>query len=224
MAGQAVRRSLVPEAEPIPATTAWPISWSATFVGGLTAVAILILTGLIGIAIGAHQLSHGEAARPLGFWSLLYTVASAFFSFVAGGWVAGKINGDRRSETTALHGAVAWALCVPAIFMLLAVGVGSYFGPWYGDLGRLSTPANASPELRRPAEATPTAGRTAAAGAVTAPTPRAQAEARAMRNAALGGVTALVLGLAGSVIGGWMASGEPMSLRYRRPVSPSYPA
>jgi hypothetical protein len=37
-----------------------------------------------------------------------------------------------------------------------------------------------------------------------------------MRNAALGGVTALLLGLAGAVVGGWLASGEPMSIRYRR--------
>ena len=32
------------------------------------------------------------------------------------------------------------------------------------------------------------------------------------RLAALGAVTALLIGLVGSVIGGWMASGEPMSL------------
>jgi hypothetical protein len=222
MATQAVRRTIVPEAEPVPAITAWPISWSATFVGALAGLAVLALTGLIGIAIGAHELSQGEIARPLGFWSLLYTVAAAFFSFVVAGWVAGKINGDRRSETTSLHGAIAWVLGVPAIFVLLASGAGMYLGPWYGDLGRLSTPAYAAPELRRPAEAAPTAGRTVTTGAVTAPTPRARAEARAVRNAALGGLTALILGLAGSIIGGWMASGEPMSLRYRRQVE-SYP-
>ncbi len=31
------------------------------------------------------------------------------------------------------------------------------------------------------------------------------------RNVALGAVTALLLGLMGSVVGGWMASGEPMT-------------
>jgi hypothetical protein len=39
---------------------------------------------------------------------------------------------------------------------------------------------------------------------------------RATRNAALGAVTALLLGLVGSVIGGWIASGEPMTLTYYR--------
>ena len=44
------------------------------------------------------------------------------------------------------------------------------------------------------------------------PTTRNVSDAIALRNAALGGVTALLIGLVGSVIGGWMASGEPMRL------------
>jgi hypothetical protein len=38
------------------------------------------------------------------------------------------------------------------------------------------------------------------------------AAALAARNAALGSLTALLLGLVGSVVGGWMGSGERMSL------------
>ena len=40
--------------------------------------------------------------------------------------------------------------------------------------------------------------------------------ARAFRNTALVTVAALLLGLVGSVLGGWMASGEPMSVTYYR--------
>jgi hypothetical protein len=36
------------------------------------------------------------------------------------------------------------------------------------------------------------------------------------RNTALGALTALLLGLVGSVLGGWMASGEPMSFTHYR--------
>jgi hypothetical protein len=42
------------------------------------------------------------------------------------------------------------------------------------------------------------------------------AAATAARNAALGTVTALLIGLMGAVIGGWMASGEPMSINHYR--------
>ncbi len=214
MAIQAVRRSgAIPES--LPATTAWPVSWSAVVIGGFSAITFLFLAGLIGVAIGAHRLGQGEPTR-LGFWSLAYFVASTFFAFVVGGWIAGKISGDRRSETTSLHGAIAWVLGVPVLFVLLSLGSGSYLGGWYSGLTRVGLPAASGVSVQRPA--TP-AGQTAPT--VTAPTARAQAEAKATRNAALGGLTALVLGLAGGVLGGWMASGEPMSLRYRREATPS---
>ena len=37
-----------------------------------------------------------------------------------------------------------------------------------------------------------------------------------MRNTAVATVVALLIGLIGSVIGGWMGSGEPMTLTYYR--------
>jgi len=211
MANQAMRRSIgvAPGPEPMPATTAWPVSWSAVVIGGLSAIAFLFLTGLIGMAFSANRLSQGEATR-LGFGAIAYLVITTFLAFVIGGWIAGKINGDRRSETTSLHGAIAWILCVPTLFALLALGSGPYLGTWYGGLTRLGQPAGTRVEVQGsavPSQGTP---------AVTATTGRAQVQAKAARNAALGGVTALVLGLAGSVLGGWMASGEPMSLTYRR--------
>jgi hypothetical protein len=214
----------IPGADAMPATTAWPVSWSAVFVGALSALAFAFLAGLIGVTIGASQLSQGEATRPFGFWSMAYTVAAAFFAFAVGGWVAGKMSGDRRSETTSLHGAIAWLLCLPTLIMFLALGGGPYLGTWYGGLAGLSGRAGlaAAPDVRPTAE--PAGSARAGATTVTAPTARARAEARDSRNAALGGLTALVLGLAGSVLGGWMASGEPMSLRYRRPVAARVPS
>jgi len=46
---------------------------------------------------------------------------------------------------------------------------------------------------------------------------------RVTRNTALTAVTALLLGLVGSVVGGWLASGEPMTLtrdRNRTGITP----
>ena len=42
------------------------------------------------------------------------------------------------------------------------------------------------------------------------------AAANAARNTATAAVTALLLGLVGSVIGGWMGSGEPMTFTHHR--------
>jgi hypothetical protein len=76
--------------------------------------------------------------------------------------------------------------------VLAALGAASFFGAWYS--GFAGTPVWAS------------------STAVTA-NPDA---ALAARNSAIGAVTAMLLGLVGSCIGGWLASGEPMSLTYRR--------
>ena len=90
-----------------------------------------------------------------------------------------------------LHGAIAWLVTIPMLLILAALGAASYFGIWYGGLA--GTPAWAPP--------------------VVSVDPQA---ALIARNAALGAVTALLLGLIGSVVGGWMASGEPMTFTYYR--------
>jgi hypothetical protein len=172
----------------------WPLSWSAVWVGTLTAIALVLIFGLVGIAVGAHRAGH-----PLGRWhdmtflTLLWSVLAAFLSFVAGGWVAGKVAGLRRSESAMLHGAIAWLVAVPILLVLSSVGASAYFGTWYGALA--GTPAWVTPA--RAAAEDPAA-------------------AIAARNAAVAAVTALLLGLVGGVVGGWLASGEPMTFTYYR--------
>jgi hypothetical protein len=180
------------ERELEPGWRPWPV-WSAVWVGALSALAVGLVIGLIGYAIGAHQLT---APRTTTFSNVrlvttIFSVAGAFFAFVVGGWVAGRILGARRAEPAILHGVVAWLVTVPVMLLLGAVGATVMWGGWYGGLV-------ASPAWM----ATP---------------PTTPEIAAAVRNGALASVAALLLGLVGSVIGGWMASGEPMRLgHYRR--------
>jgi len=169
----------------------WPINWSSIWVGTLAAVALGLVFSLVGAALGAHQLGPGgRIARwsDVGVLALAFAICGAFFSFVVGGWVAGKINGYRKAETDMLHGAIVWLVAVPILVVFAALGGGALFGVWFGGLGL--TPVWVTPSA---VAADPTA-------------------AAAARNAALAALTALLVGLIGSVIGGWMASGEPMSL------------
>ena len=175
------------------ATKAWPVYWGAIWAGALTALALALIFGLIGTALGAHQVGKKVVnLHDLTFWGLVFSVAGAFFSLVAGGWVTSSIAGLRRAEDAALHGALTWLVALPLFLVLAALGAASLFGSWYGGLA--GTPVWASSTN---VSADPNA-------AVVA------------RNSAIGSVTALLIGLAGSCIGGWWASGEPMSLTYRR--------
>jgi hypothetical protein len=174
---------------------AWPVYWSAVWVGTLASLTLAMIFGLVSTAVGAHQLGTAgqitkwsEVARS----SVIFIVFGAFLSSALGGWTAGKVAGIRRSEPAMLHGAVTWLLALPLLLVLLELGGGGAFGGWYGGL--VGSPA-------------------------WVPVPNAAVDPNAAilaRNAALAAVTAVLLGLAGSVVGGWLASGEPMTFTHYR--------
>ena len=169
---------------PLAAGTAWPIPWGAAWVGALTALAVGLIIGLLGYAFGITELAPSRAfawdeIRP---GALVLGIGGAFFSAVAGGWVATRLAGLRRAEPAMVLGGIVWLLAIPLMLGVTAVGGIGLFGAWYGAFGAASP--GADPAL-----------------------------VEAFRDAAVACAAALLLGLVGSVLGGWMASGEPMSLR-----------
>jgi hypothetical protein len=164
----------------------WPVAWSGLWVGALAALAAVMIFGLIGFAIGAHEVSRTVSWKSVRFMTVVFNIGGAFFAFVIGGWAATRVAGIVRAETAVLHGALVWLLTIPMLLALAAAGVGWHLGGWYGAL------------------ASPLAGASAEELAASA------------RNGALATVAVLLTGLMGGVIGGWMGSGEPMRLTARR--------
>ncbi len=145
-------RALAPSVAWVP----WPVSWSAVFVGALATMCALVMFGLIGLCIGALALQPGSLLdwRNLSFVALLFTVSTVFFAFVIGGWAAGAIAGQRRSEASALHGAISWLVAVPMLLVMLSIGAGGTLGLWFSAFGkdglRPSIAAPAQSERRLP--------------------------------------------------------------------------
>lgn len=164
---------------------AWAVNWSAAWVGALAALTAALIFGLVGTAAGATSLDKFSSFKTISRTEVAIVICAAFFAFVIGGWCAGKITGAKHSERTILHAAIAWLISTPLILAMLAVGAGNAFGGWYGGL--------ASP-----------------IGAVVA----APATPDVVRGTALAALTSLLVGLIGSVIGGWMSSGEPMTFTH----------
>jgi len=203
----------------------WPIHWSGIWTGALAASAAVLLFGLIGIAIGAHLLTPEHRVvdlRKIALGTLIYSVVSAFLSFVIAGWVSVKIGGILRSEPAIIHGAITWLLAVPLLMVLATLGAGAFFGSWYGGLsGTPSWGTHAGAPFERPEapgpNATP-AERTQYREAQTSYRAKVdqwnQDTPQVTRNSALGAITALLLGLIGAVVGSWMASGEPMTFTH----------
>jgi hypothetical protein len=213
----------------------WPVNWSAVWVGALATLVAVLIFGLIGIAIGAHLLGSEHRVvdlKKLGIGALIFSVFSAFVAFVIGGWITGKIAGIFHSEPAMLHGAVTWCVAVLLLVALAAGGAGSYFGGWFGGLaGSPTWAAAAAAPYDRP---DPLA--VDATAEERAQFKMAQAEylqkvrqwkeetPKATRNSAIGTVTALLLALMGSVVGGWMACGEPMNFTHYRTRKTAPPA
>ena len=205
----------------------WPVNWSAVWVGALAALVAVLVFGLIGIAVGAQLLGPEHRVvdlKKLGIGALTFSVFSAFVAFVIGGWITGKIAGILRSEPAMLHGAVMWCVAVPLLAALAAVGASSYFGGWFGGLAGTpswAAPATAPYDRPDPLAADATAAERAQFKAAQADYEQKvrqwkEETPKATRNSAIGAVTALLLGLIGSVIGGWMACGEPMNFTHYR--------
>jgi hypothetical protein len=165
---------------------AWRVNWTAVWIGALTSIAAALVLGLVGTAAGATAIKTISSWRTISFGEVAFAVCAGFFSMAAGGWAAAKVAGLRHSEPAILHAVVAWLVALPLLMLLLAAGAGNAFGGWYG--GFITSP------LVAPVAATPDV----------------------VRNTALAGLTTLLVGLIGAVIGGWIGSGEPMTLGHHR--------
>jgi len=172
--------------------TSWPVYWDAVWVGALAAIVAVVLFGFIGTAIGAHKAGvEGRITTwsGVGLGGLVFAVFASFLAFVIGGWIAARIAGITHAEPAMLHGAIAFLVATVGLLALASFG-GAVLNGWYAAF----TPSPVVP---------------AAPGAPVDPN-----AAKAAGNGALAAAAALLLGLAGSVIGGWMGSGEPMNLSH----------
>ena len=115
-----------------------------------------------------------------------------FAGLVFGAWAAVRVAGIRRSEPAMLHGAIIWVAAVFVMFVVAGMS-GAIWSGWFASLA--PTPIPALP------------------GQAVDPN-----VAIAARNGALAAAAALLIGLMGSVIGAWVACGEPMTVRSYRAI------
>src|SRR5258708_33577471 len=98
----------------------WPVNWSAVWVGSLASLAVALIIGLIGLAVGAHLLGPEHRVvhlHKVSLAALIFSVCGAFFAFVVGSWSAGKIAGILHAEPAILHGVIVWLVAVPLLLV-----------------------------------------------------------------------------------------------------------
>jgi len=205
----------------------WPVNWSGVFVGALATLAVGLVIGIVAIAVGAHVFDANN--RIIDLKKVTWTVAGigicgTFFSFVIGGWIAGKIAGTLRAEHAMLHGAIVFLVAVPLMAVADLIGAGGLAGSWVGSLAGsagLSAMSSAAAPFEKPEDPGANAS-DEAKQEYTKSLDKYKADVKqwkeetpkAVRNTALFSVTAMMLALVGAVIGGWIASGEPMTFTH----------
>ena len=174
--------------------TGWHLSWGSVLVGALAGLVAAVLFSLIALAIGAHKAVDDRILKwaDLGPVTIIVSVLGAFFASVIGAWVAAKMSGARRAEPAILHGVAAWLVTMGIVLLFAALSGANTVGGGY--LGGLTPPGAPAPST----------------------TPVDPNTAIAIRNAAVGSILAILIGLMGAVVGGWFASGEPMNVNYYR--------
>lgn len=105
------------------------VSWGAIFAGAAIAMAIMVLLGLLGVAIGAtiSDPVSGDtpSAEAYGVGAGLWWIVSGILALLAGGWAAARLAGLRRKGEGPLHGLVTWAVTTTALVLLMSSAIGA---------------------------------------------------------------------------------------------------
>lgn len=148
-------------ASPIPAATVRPdsrsyIEWGAVFGGAFVAVALSFLLLTFGSAVGLSVVSPwsnpGTVATALGFGTAIWFLLSALASFIAGGYLAGRMRAKRGDATEheveirdGIHGVLVWALAV-VIGAVLTASTAASIARSGAEMGATAASSAAGPQ------------------------------------------------------------------------------
>ena len=173
----------------------WHLDWGAVWTGALAMLVAAALFSFIALAVGAQKSVDARVLKwaDVPFVTIVFSVLGAFLASAIGGWIAARMSGARLAEPAILHGVVAWLVLMGVVMALASfAGAHSFAGGYLGNLTPPGAPA-------------PTAG-----------TPVDANAALAIRNAAVGSVLGILIGLMGAVVGAWIGSGEPLTIAHYR--------
>jgi hypothetical protein len=119
------------------------VSWGAIFGGTFISLAIMVLLGSLGLAVGATsidpQTGETPSLRAFGIGAGVWWLVSGGLSLFGGAWAASKLAGPRRRLESTLHGLVTWSFTTTLAVILMSTMVGSMISGAMRVLGIATT-------------------------------------------------------------------------------------
>lgn len=120
---------LVPTVGPYEVPPLKRVSWGAIFGGTFMSLAVMVLLGSLGLAVGATTIDPltGEtpSVRALSIGAGIWWLVSGGLALFAGSWATSKLAGPRRRLESTLHGLVTWSFTSTLAVILMSTVVGS---------------------------------------------------------------------------------------------------
>jgi len=113
------------------------VSWSAIFAGATVALAIYILLGAFGTALGfsvAHKVTDNELKASAAIWAIVSVLVALFL----GGYIATQCTAGENKTEAIVHGLVVWGVLFMGLLWLGSAGMSFGFN---GLIGAMNSPA-----------------------------------------------------------------------------------
>jgi hypothetical protein len=100
------------------------VRWGPIIAGLFTALSVLALLGVLGLAVGFSSYDAGDRMRNFGIGAGVWGAVSALLAFFLGGMIAARTAAVAGRNNGALQGAMVWVVAIP----LLLYAVSSLLG------------------------------------------------------------------------------------------------
>ena len=118
------------------------LSWGAIFAGVVIAVAVQLVLGILGAAIGLTMVDPVEGTTPgatgFGIGAGIYWLVTTILALGAGGYAAARVAGVHERFDARVHGLVVWGVTLILTLYLLTSAVGGIIGGAFRTVGAVA--------------------------------------------------------------------------------------
>lgn len=117
------------------------VQWGPIIAGVLSAIAVLLILTILGLAVGSSALKPRNVGQAVGTGAAIWGIISALIAFFVGGWVAAKTAAVGGVGSGLINGLMVGCTILAIILYLTGTGIGSAIGLLGTNLGDLTNVA-----------------------------------------------------------------------------------